>query len=317
VTGPVLLIFIAAAELGGAPIQALEREAARALGPDARVLVRGYQRLPESAEMADAGRAAQATAVARVAWSDAGRTRASLELVVVGTGEVLDRVVAFRDADPLVERGRTLGFVLASLTPSESPRAPPPPSLASPAATPAPSLTAPLAAPADPRWALEAFAAGAQALGGAGAGVGGGVAVRWLPGSWGLRVGARARSGSVGEAQASSLALAVSAGALRSLVHPGRGGGFGLAVRADLLLLYEALSHFSSDDRTPVRGGRILPGAAALIEAEARLAPSASLHLAAGLEAAGGVTDIYVHRAKVAELVPFRGLIELGFRTRF
>ena len=49
-----------------------------------------------------------------------------------------------------------------------------------------------------------------------------------------------------------------------SVIPPSAERRFGLAVRADALLLYQSLSHLSRDDVAPVRSGRFLPGAGAL-----------------------------------------------------
>ena len=67
----------------------------------------------------------------------------------------------------------------------------------------------------------------------------------------------------------------------RSTRPAGRRGPFRLGVRADALLLYESLSHLSSDDPEPVRRGRLVPGATALAEARWSLSPSVALFAAA------------------------------------
>src|SRR6185295_17185304 len=127
---------------------------------------------------------------------------------------------------------------------------PPPP----PASSPALTATEP-PRPAPPaRWALEAFGSGGLAIGGEGTSFGGGVAARLLgAGGWSVRLGGRLRAGEVARAQASMLALALSAGG--SLVVAGGSSPStpALALRAEVLALYEALSHFSSDDPAPVR----------------------------------------------------------------
>src|SRR4029453_12785552 len=120
-------------------------------------------------------------------------------------------------------------------------------------------------------------------------------------GGRGARLGLHARTGSVAVAQASSLAAGVSAGGLPRLLSAGASSGaWELVARAELLLMYEALTHFSSDDPEPVRRGRFLQGGAALLETQWRISPTAALHLAAGLEAAFGVTRVVVRGTQVA-----------------
>jgi hypothetical protein len=184
-------------------------------------------------------------------------------------------------------------------------------------ARPAPPPSAVAAsAPATGR-ALEAFGSGALAVGGEGAGVGGGLGARLVPSErWGLHLGARARFGSIARAQSSSLELGAAAGAFVSLLS-GAAHAPDLDLRLDALLLWESLTHFSADDPTPVRQARFLPGAATALElAWPRGAPTA-FHLAAGIEVAAGRTDVVVHRVKVTDLSPWRAVAELGFRTRF
>jgi len=109
----------------------------------------------------------------------------------------------------------------------------------------------------------------------------------------------------------------VSAGGFRRLVASSGPRPWEFVGRAELMLMYESLTHFSADDPVPVRKGGILPGGAALLEAEWRISTSAALHLAVGLEAAFGVTRVLVRGREVAHLAPIRGVLEAGLRARF
>jgi hypothetical protein len=82
-------------------------------------------------------------------------------------------------------------------------------------------------------------------------------------------------------------------------------------------LLYESISHLSSDDPEPVRRGRLVPGASVVAELYWSLSPAVSLLLAAGPEVAFGTTHVFVHQSEVAELGPLRLVIQAGVLASF
>jgi hypothetical protein len=179
------------------------------------------------------------------------------------------------------------------------------------------------------RWALDAAAEQGIALGGAGNGLGATIGLRWQP--WrrvGLRAGVRGRFGEVEVAQASSRALAASLGASFAIVRAANGapsagdddqpgGHFGLALRADALLLNESLSHLSADDASAVREDRWLPGGRLLVEAQWALGPAVALLLDGGPELAFGRTAVFLHESQVTTLAPLRLVIQGGLMARF
>jgi hypothetical protein len=197
------------------------------------------------------------------------------------------------------------------------PEPPPPPAAERSPAPPAIAAGSPQPA-ASGAWAADAAAEGGFAVGGAGTGMGGTVGIRWSP--WhrvGLRAGGRARFGDVPEAQASSLSLGLSAGAILSVASADAGRRLGLALRADALMLFESLTHLSADDPQPVRQGRWIPATSFLVEGQLSLGPSVRLILAAGPEIAFGQTDVYVAANRVARLPPTRLVVEGGLVARF
>jgi hypothetical protein len=121
----------------------------------------------------------------------------------------------------------------------------------------------------------------------------------------------------LGAAQATSLSVGASAGVFRELLAAAAARSLQLSVRADAALLYESLTHFSSDDPQPVRRGRWLPALAAAVELHWDISAGAGLHLAAGGELAAGPTDVFVRGEKVTSLAAGRGLLELGVHARF
>ena len=156
------------------------------------------------------------------------------------------------------------------------------------------------------------------AVGGAGSGFGGAVGLgRRLTDRLRWRLGARARFGDVGEAQASALSAGLAAGLGFTARRAAERERLEVDLHLNALLLYEALSHFSSDDVDRVQRGRFLPGASLAVEAVYWLAPGAGVFLGAGPEVAFGRTDVVVHLQRVAELVPLRVSICGGLRMTF
>lgn len=330
-----ILVFLDAQDVGTPLPQALARAAEQALGTGATVVIRPIPAATSERELLEAGRAEKATAVARLTWSDGRRSRAELTLQVLAGDRRGTETLSFEPSDPLAERGRALGLVLAAMVAPDrfrgaearaapSPLAKPAPS---DAAAPAPGLAATVAtsdaraadAPSSGRWFLDAAVQGGIAVGGAGSGIGGTIGLgQRTSGRLGWRVGARARFGEIAAAQASSLSAGVSAGLAVTVRRAAMAGErFELDLRLEALLLYETLSHFSSDDAAAVRKGRLIPGAGLDVEARYILGPGAALVLGAGPEVAFGRTDVVVHEMMVSELVPLRVSVHGGLRVVF
>lgn len=346
-----ILVFLDAADAGTPLPEALARAAEQALGPRTKVAVRGVAGLLSEREMLEAGRATAATAVARLTWLDAQHLRATLDLHVfagaaTGAGDrQLTQTLAFEATDPLGERGRAVGLVLAALLapdrgkPGDDARDPAPPDTSARADTPAPPAPnpqtsaavvattssapslSPSPSPSPARtgsWSLDAAAEGGIAVGGAGTGMGGALGLgRRMTDRLDWRVGVRARYGEVGAAQASVLSAGLAAGLGLTVRRAAERESFELDLRLDALLLYEALFHFSPDDADQVQEGRLVPGASVTAGARYLLGPGAAVFLGAGPEVAFGRTDVVVHLRKVAELVPLRVSIQGGLRMTF
>lgn len=334
----VILVFLDAGDAGTPLPETLARAAEQALGPGAKVAVRLVAGpLPER-ELTDAGKAAAATAVARLTWIDARRSRANLEVHVLDGDRRLTETLTFEAADPLGERGRAIGLVLAALLapergrPADDARPSSPPKTSARAEAPVPAEANPTATAAavaatsnapspstqSPRWFLDAAAEGGIAVGGAGSGWGGALGLgRRLNDRLDWRVGARARFGEVATADASILSAGLAAGLGFTLRRAAERERLELDLRLDALLLYEALSHFSSDDTAEVRRGRLLPGANLTAGARYLLGPGAAVFVGAGPEVVFGRTDVVVHLQKVAEVAPLRVSIQGGLRMTF
>lgn len=312
----VILVFVDSHDAATPLPGALARAAEEALGPDASVSIRTLPPDASASSLLDAGRAAHATAVARVAWVDERHAEARLE-IVADAGPTRGSTITFDPSDPVEERGRAIGLILAALLAPEK-QAQREKSARAEAPAIAAIATAPPPPPAPRRFALDAAAEGGLAIEGAGSGVGGAIGLRWQPRERvAIRLGIQARFGQVAIAQAAALDLAGAAGLVLFLLPPSDARRYGLAVRADALLIDESLSHLSSDDPEPVRGAHLLPGAMALVEGQIALSPTLALMLAVGPEVAFGRTVVFVHQTKVAELAPFRLVMAAGLVARF
>jgi len=315
----VILVFVDSHDAATPLPAALARAAEEALGSDVSVSIRTYQDDPLATPLVDAGRAAHATAVARVTWTDDQRSQARLDVVSTDGGPARNSTIVFNASDPSTERGRAIGLVLAALLAPENRARLDRAKGARADLTPAAVVATATAPPTPARhFALDAAAEGGFAVGGIGSGAGGTIGLRWQPGSRvGLRVGLQARFGEAGVAQAAATNLGAAAGLVLFVIPPVDERRFALALRADALLLYESLSHLSSDDREPVREAHVLPGADALVEGQFAVSPTLALALGAGGEVAFGRTDVFVHQQKVAEIAPFRLLLTGGLVARF
>jgi hypothetical protein len=317
-----ILVFVDAHDAATPLPGALARAAEEALGSGARVSIRTVDRPWPIMGLAEAGRAERAAAVARIAWTDERRTEARLEVIGAEGGPTRASNIAFADSDPLAERGRALGLVLAALVaPEKQARLEREAAAPREIAAPAPTVVAappPLSSAPPRRFALDAAAVGGFALAGDGSGVGGALGLRWYATRWlALRVGGQARFGEVATAQATAMDLVAAAGLAVSVIPLSDERRFGLSLRADALLLYQSLSHLSQDDAAPAQGGRVLPGAAALLEGQWAVSPTLALLLGGGVEIAFGRTDVIVHLQKVAELAPFRLVVQGGLVAQF
>ena len=318
-----ILVFVDAHDAATPLPGALARAAEEALGSGARVSIRTLDRPWPIMGLADAGRAEHAAAVARIAWTDERRTEARLEVIGADGGPTRASNIVFADSDPLAERGRALGLVLAALVAPEKQarlerEAAAPREIAAPAPTVVASPPPPLSSAPPRRFALDAAAVGGFALAGDGSGVGGTLACAGMPpaGSGCGSAGRRASARSPARRPPRWIWRPPRVWSV-SVIPPSDERRFGLAIRADALLLYQSLSHLSQDDAAPAQSGRALPGAAALLEGQWAVSPTLALLLGGGAEIAFGRTDVIVHLQKVAELAPFRLVVQGGLVAQF
>lgn len=255
-----------------------------------------------------------------VRWTN-GNKQASLRFVRLHDDKWSVREIRFDAADAPAERGRTVGFTIASMVPDEAlrpkPEAPPTP-IPAPRSeqTTADHAEAP-AVRASKLHSLEALGQAAGAVGGKGGGFGGALGVRiGLSQIVQLRFAAGARFEEIASAAATSRTYVGGAGvAVRAWSDATR--RWKLGGRLQALLVGSEVVHFSEDDPEPVHQLRVLPGADAALELSFHFVDTAGVRLAAGSEVAFGRTDVFVRSRKVEEIVPVRPFVELGLEVSF
>jgi hypothetical protein len=336
VLGPVLIVII----IGQAPatnvcapgscppdplVNAFQQAARRVLGNDAKLEFESVASDPPDLE--SVARSAAADGVVELGFTPADN-KARVHCYVVKEQRWVDREISFGDShaslqSEVVERGRLLGFAVASMfsgEPTPEPATQPPAPIA-PKPAPSPverdSDRPSMRQGREPSGRSIEFAGIASSgLHGTAAGLGASAALRlaWTGPLW-ARAFLAGRTGNIPQAQASTRTVQLGAGLALALLPADH--RFQLGARIDVFANYFDASHLSEDDVRPDRRSRWLPGADMLAEGGVRLSGGAGVMLAAGLEALAGKTEIYTHGNEVAVVPPFRAVAELGFRTRF
>jgi hypothetical protein len=292
------------------------------LGPDLQVEVRETDVVPDDARALALGTSLHAAAVVELAWDFPAHRQVHIRFHLDRRPGFDDRVILFEERDDVVERGRTVGYAIASMMRARaaepSPPLPPPPRPESSAPPGRPVPGPEFAARPRARGAVDAVAAGAMGVDGPAGGWGGSLSGRWyLVAPLAVRVGASARAGQVTLVQSTSLLIHAAAG-LAWLPFPAtRTTPFELGARVDVLLMREQLTHFSADDAEPVPAMRWLPGADAAVEGCWLFSPNAGFLGSFGAELAFGKTDVTLHREVVATIPPLRLVLQAGVRATF
>ena len=321
-----VVILVAAGKATDPATIAIERAAGEALGRGARVYVREAVAAPTDGEAIAIEEESPQTAVAEVTWGDAGHRAALLRVHVRGEPRWLDRTIGFGPADVDPERGRTIGFALASMLPDTRAAGEPSPE---PAANTPPPVVVPIAPSPAPdlaeepqrttsRYALDVLGVGAASFGADMATAGGGAAfdarlVPWVS----VRVGGAVRAGKVVSAQARALELLAWAGVA---LHPWPSSPsrfFTASLRADYVLMNQMLTHYSATGADLSTRARALSGVDVLVEGEWRLGEAADILTGAGVEDRLATTHVDLDGTRVATVPPLSGVAEAGVRLRF
>jgi hypothetical protein len=348
---PVTLFILVAAGERPDLTRAMAGATRDALGANAVVVVREIAGEPNDPEALAIEHSESASAVAELSWTDARHQQASVKMHIAQDQRWVERSVGFLRLDADAERGRTLGFTIASIlpqvpaAPSPSPAIPAPagtsgaPSTGSPSAlpvpiehtptspnelTPAPSPPQPPAPARRLNLAVDALAIGSMATAeNANVGTGGGIAVQWFPyRHLSLRIGGGLRAGTIDAAEAiTSLTTFVSAGAA---FHPWRTSvarPFGASLRAGFLFLDESVTHFGQSLGQSVQGTEVqhrrFPGLDVAADVSWRFAPDVELVAGGGIEDLFGTAYVDIRGGRVATLTPLGVTAEAGLRLDF
>jgi hypothetical protein len=145
-----LIVLVAAGEAADATTRAMARATREALGPVAHVIVRETAGEPGDADVAAVEHSDNPDAVVELSWIGVreSRHRQASVRMHLRTGRWVDRWITFRPTDADGERGRTVGFAIASILPEESGEHPAPGNNGSsaPSTSPASGATPPVSA---------------------------------------------------------------------------------------------------------------------------------------------------------------------------
>jgi hypothetical protein len=309
-----ILLLVTQGEANDESTQGAVRASYEIFGSNVEVRVREIEHVPDDELALALGSAMHASATIELSWDREHRV-ATLRYHLASEEGYRVRSIGFGANDDPRERGRTIGFAVASMIP--------------PVVEGAGSVSAPPQAHAEgsvaPPFPIRRFLGGLEVTGVAATGIGGNagaeggsVGLRWFPTrSIGVRAAGSIRAGEVTVAQAGSRFMYGGLGvvALPWPSTPAR--PWELGARVDALVMREELSHFSSDDIVPDRQSRWLPGADAAVEATWFFASAAGLTGAMGLEVALGETAVAMHHVQVATIPPVRLVWQLGVRAGF
>jgi len=251
----VLVVFVSSADADSPATAALAHAAEEVLGTESRVTIQSYDVPLDDAQLTAA--APNADLIAEVSWRDSAHRHAAVHCYVGKLHRFVNREVAFDDDDDLRERGRMIGFSVASMAPEVEGASPaPPPAIAPPKPTPiapdeASDTPSPARASAAPRTigTVDVAALTATGFGGPAGGFGASIAGRWLflP-AFSLRLGAGVRRGDVPVAESVSELAFGALGLGFQFSSTSSASPFVFGGRTDLLLLSYELRHLSSDD---------------------------------------------------------------------
>lgn len=333
-----LIVFVLAPEASQPETRAFATAALEVLGTGAEVRVVTVPTDLADQKVVEQATGAGADGTIELSWTD-DRSHALVHCYVAGEKRWVDRSISFGQDEDDRERGRMLGYAVASMFLSGPPHdlADEPSARESGRAKPAAAAQAndsrPVASTAmredspasltsdesgpgsDNRRAFEFGGLLSHGLGGEADAIGVTAAFRFVvAGPVWTRVGVGGRSGEIPAAQANMKALQASAGAAWSLFDNGR---FTSGLRGDLIGSWLEVGHLSPDDPDVVRQHRWLFGSDAVATAALRLSAGASLFVGGGIEVMFGRTDIYTHGVWVATIPPPRLIAEFGLGSEF
>jgi len=345
-----LVVFVVGSGHARAATPAFEAAARGVLGAETKIqIIKLDEELSDEETVA---RANGVDGVVELIWSNERTTH--IHCYVSRERRWVDREITFgandsnaaRDA---IERGRLLGYAVATIFADEAEPGTAAPGTAAPGTaapgtaapgtaapgTAAPGTAAPGTAapevihstlapnaqgepnqPSLTRRCIEFSGVASSGLGGTATGLGASAGIRaTVVGPLSARLFVAGRAGNIVHAQASTRDARFGGGL--ALGVPFREDRFELGLRSDLFISYFDATHLSEDDVAPDRRSRWLPGADLVAEGGFRFAGNAGLFLGFGVEAMLGKTDLYTHGRLVAVVPVLRAVGEIGFRIGF
>jgi hypothetical protein len=315
----VLAIVVAAGQAHSAATTALVAAAREAVEPAATV------RVSEAAPPSDSAvlrveAELDALAAASLVWDDDARLRARTRVHVASTDRWINREITFAEVDTESERGRALGFTIASMLPEGGADI---------------EITLPdTIAGRDTtvgRHALGIAVVGATGVGGVADGVGGSVDGQvFVADHFSLRAGLIGRAGAIGSTDpavtgpfsGTDVVFGAAAGVVWWPAAPSLRERFGLGLRGDLLALRHQVFMGGPDNRT---AGRMVPGLDVVAQTSVLINAGFELLIGVGGEVAFGNTAVrFVNPSNPAasptliNTIPvLRPVGEAGLRIRF
>jgi hypothetical protein len=316
----VILLLVARGETADPTTLGAVRATHELLGQELRVEVREFDTPPADDRALELGNGLGAAAIIELSWDSPEHKQARVHFHLEPHPGWNDRVIGFMAADDMVERGRTVGFAIASMLPASAANAEPLRAWTAVRETPEREPLTPVMPKPPRRWLGTVDALGSTAVGvrGESPGWGGVASARWyFAPPFGLRLGISARAGEIDPAQATSLSMHLAAGVVWVVVAATGERRWEIGARLDALAMRERLTHFDSDDTEPVDLARWLPGADAAIEGSWMFNSAAGLVAAVATEVEFGKTDVTLHHARVATIPPLRLVFQAGVRASF
>jgi hypothetical protein len=278
-----------------------------ALEGDAIVVVREVEseRLSSDDEATKLVGVLNASAIAVLTWRDPQHRTVFVHARSERRPEWVDRSLVFAESDPMAERGRTIGFEVASIISVLDGNA----KAAAKKDEPPPPSKPPKDGGGDKAGRFSLDIVGTAAAGKGAGGLGGDLSGRF----WffdrriAAHLGAGARAGeTLAEAGASILVARLAAGiGARFVSHQ----LFDVGARLDGVALWHRLSGSNGSN-----GSFLAPGLMGLVEGSWRFAQPFAVVAAAGAEVAFGSIRVFVDDQARATIQPARGVAEVGLR---
>lgn len=293
-----------------------------ALGRGARVLVEERPDDPSDAEAAALADALRGSAVAEIAWGDEAHSHVRLHVYLSADRTWYDRDVSFEPGDALGERERAIGFVVGAMIRETEgitltlPARPRP--IVSQPASPVPTsaaeiVVAPPVLEEEPRrFGIDVAGVITSGIDGEAAALGPSLRGRVVVGdALSVDAGASFGFGSIDAAEARTTTTRIVAGGRWRWLTIGR--SLSLDVGLEALVVHHAVRRADpAADRD-----RWLAGAHADLGAGWRASELLEPFVTGGLDAVSGNTPIHVAGVRLAQIPPFRGVLEVGVKMRF